>query len=214
MPNGKTLEERFDQYQLDLELEHRHSIAGLPGAVRVTVFRNRGRFSRFDDAVALARATGQRVDPALTRERRTRAGIHVNIEQAVTKAVGVFARAGVADGSVKPYDFTDIERTAQFGASIKGTAWGRAKDTVGVVEVINGIWRTHQRYLDAGGDGVLVGDSRQPHPGSEFITETYYSLTAFKGVKLSADYQFIANPGYNRDRGPAHVLALRLHGEF
>jgi high affinity Mn2+ porin len=29
-------------------------------------------------------------------------------------------------------------------------------------------------------------------------------------VDASLDYQFIENPGYNRDRGPAHVFALRL----
>ncbi len=32
------------------------------------------------------------------------------------------------------------------------------------------------------------------------------------GVNVTVDYRFIANPGCNRDRGPAHVIALRLHG--
>jgi high affinity Mn2+ porin len=34
-------------------------LAGHPGAVRVTVFRNRGQFARFDDALAYASAHGQ-----------------------------------------------------------------------------------------------------------------------------------------------------------
>jgi hypothetical protein len=31
---------------------------------------------------------------------------------------------------------------------------------------------------------------------------------------MTFDYQFIANPGYNADRGPVSLFAARLHGEF
>ena len=31
---------------------------------------------------------------------------------------------------------------------------------------------------------------------------------------LKHDYQFIANPGYNADRGPANVFAARAHWQF
>ena len=214
VPNGETLETGFGQYQLDAELEHRQSIGGHEGAVRLTLFRNRGRFSRYDDAVALAAATGQPVDPTLTRTRRTRMGASLDIEQAVSDSVGLFARAGIADGAIEPYDFTDIDRTVQLGAAIQGNAWHRAADRIGVAGVVNGISRAHQRYLDAGGLGVLVGDGRLPHPGPEYISELYYDFVPHRGTALTLDYQFVANPGYNRDRGPAHVFALRLHGAF
>lgn len=214
VPNGEALETGFQQYQLDAEIEHRHTLAGRPGAVRVTVFRNRGQFGRFDEALAVARLTGNAVDTAPVRRRRTRAGIGINAEQAVTDTLGIFARAGVADGQVEPYDFTDIDRTAQLGLAVHGAGWGRADDTIGAVAIVNGISRAHQRYLDAGGLGVLVGDGRLPHPGSEYIGETYYKLVAVKGVELSLDYQLIANPGYNRDRGPANVFAFRAHEAF
>ena len=32
--------------------------------------------------------------------------------------------------------------------------------------------------------------------------------------RLSFDYQFVDNPAYNADRGPAHIFAGRLHAEF
>lgn len=214
VPNGETLERDFSQYQLLTEIEHRHQIAGKAGAIRVTLFRNRGNFSRFDDAVALALATGGPVDPALTRRRMTRLGGHLNIEQAVTDNFGIFARAGVSDGSIETYDFTDIDRTAAIGGSLKGSGWGRRDDTIGVAFVVNGISKAHQRYLDAGGLGVLVGDGALPHPADEFIAESYYDWRVARGFDLSLDYQLIANPAYNRDRGPANVLALRFHGAF
>ncbi|WP_294334352.1 carbohydrate porin [uncultured Sphingomonas sp.] len=214
VPNGETLERDFRQYQIDVEVEHRHLIDGQPGAIRVTAFRNRGRFGRFDDALALGAASGQPADTALVRQRTTRMGADVNVEQAVTATLGLFARAGFADGSIEPYDFTDIDRTAQIGASLNGAGWGRANDRIGLVGIINGISREHQRYLDAGGVGVLVGDGKLPHPGSEAIAEAYYDWQPRKGFDVTLDYQFIVNPGYNRDRGPANVLALRLHGGF
>ncbi len=214
MPNGETLEKGFGQYQLDGEIEHRHQIAGRDGAVRVTLFRNRGQFGRFDDALALAAATGATPDTALVRARRTRVGASVNIEQAVSDSIGLFARAGVANGQIEPYDFTDIDRTAQLGVAIDGKGWGRAGDTVGIAAVVNGISKAHERYLDAGGLGVLVGDGRLPHPGAEAIGEAYYDWKAVKGVEISLDYQLVGNPGYNRDRGPANVFAVRLHGQF
>lgn len=214
IPNGETLERDFRQYQVDVEVEHRHTLSGQPGAIRVTAFGNRGQFGRFDDALALGAVQGLAADTALVRQRTTRMGLGVNAEQAVTSTLGLFARAGFADGSIEPYDFTDIDRTVQLGASLNGAGWGRANDRVGLVGIVNGISRAHQRYLDAGGLGVLVGDGELPHPGSEAIAEAYYDWQPRKGFDVTLDYQFVANPGYNRDRGPANVLALRLHGGF
>ena len=72
----------------------------------------------------------------------------------------------------------------------------------------------HEEYLNDGGLGILVGDGMLPHPGLEQILETYYSYAITAATKLSFDYQFIANPGYNTDRGPVSVFAVRLHGQF
>ena len=214
VPNGETLERGFGQYQLDAELEHRHAVAGRPGAVRLTVFRNRGRFSRFDTALATAPASGQPLDLAATRRRMTRIGVHMNMEQALTDELGLFARAGVADGAIEPYDFTDIDRTAQLGLSLAGGGWHRPADRLGLVGIVNGISAAHRRYLDEGGLGVLVGDGRLPHPGAERIVELYYAAQVAHGVDISLDGQHVVAPGYNRDRGPANIFAVRVHGDF
>jgi high affinity Mn2+ porin len=214
IPNGETLETGFDQRQIDGEVEHRHKIAGHDGAVRITVFRNSGLFGRFDDALALAAQTNTTPDTALVRTRKSRAGVHLNVEQAVSDDIGLFVRAGYADGSVEPYDFTDIDRTVEVGAAVTGQRWGRASDTVGLAAVVNGISGEHKRYLAAGGIGVLVGDGVLPHPGTEQIAEIYYRFKPLKVADLTFDYQYIANPGYNRDRGPANVFAVRVHGQF
>ncbi len=56
-----------------------------------------------------------------------------------------------------------------------------------------------------------MGDGRLPHPGPEEILEAYYSLGLLAFANLSLDYQLIAHPAYNRDRGPVNMLGLRVH---
>jgi len=214
VPNGEVLEKGFGQNQLVGEIEHRHQIGGRDGAIRLGLFRNRGRFGRFDDALALAATTGDAPDTALVRRRQTRVGGYFNLEQGVADNVGVFARAGLIDGQIEPYDFTDVDRTLEAGVALDGAMWGRKGDTIGIAGVANGISSEHKAYLAAGGIGVLVGDGRLPHPGTEKIAELYYSWHPWAPVGVTFDYQFVDNPGYNRDRGPVHVFGLRLHGQF
>ena len=210
VPNGVELETGLRQNAIALELEHRHVIAGRAGAVRVTGFRNRGLFGRFDEALA----AGGVPDLGPTRRMRSRYGVAVNAEQAVSDTLGVFLRAGSTDGAIEPYDFTDIDRSLALGASLKGKAWGRAQDTLAVAGVINAISAVHQRYLAAGGIGVLVGDGALPHPGDEQIIEAYYAYRPRSWATLTVDFQHVARPGYNRDRGPANIGGVRVHFGF
>jgi high affinity Mn2+ porin len=139
--------------------------------------------------------------------------VNLNVEQQVAPDVGVFGRVGWAGGQVEPYEFTDVDHTVSAGLSFGGKRWHRANDTFGIAAVVNGISSEHIAYLQAGGLGILVGDGQLPHPGPEEIVETYYRLPV-KSWQVTADYQFIVNPAYNRDRGPVSVISLRLHAQF
>lgn len=213
VPNNAELTHDLSQFQLVGEAERRFSLRGHPGALRLTGFLTRGRMGRYDDAVRLARVTGQPADTALVRRYRGRPGVVLNLEQEVARDVGVFARWGWADGRYETYEYTDIDQTAQLGVSLAGRRWGRKDDTFGAAFVINKLSGAGHRYLDAGGLGILVGDSRLPHPGTEDIVETYYSLSLLKDLTLSLDYQVVERPAYNRDRGPVNVIGLRLHAQ-
>jgi high affinity Mn2+ porin len=213
-PFGADLDPTFRQFQLVGEIEERHELWGEPGKLKITGFLSRGDAGEFADAIALAQATGMPADINAVRRYVSRPGVSVNLEQQVTETVGVFARAGWADGNVEPWDFTDIDRSASAGVSITGKQWGRPDDTVGVAGVVNGISAVHAAFLNAGGLGILIGDGALPHPGVEGIIETYYSYALTASTKVSFDYQFIANPAYNTDRGPVSVFAGRFHSQF
>jgi high affinity Mn2+ porin len=213
-PAGGNLDPTFRQFQLIGEVEERHDLWGQPGKIKLTGYLSRGAAGHFADAVALAAMTGQPADINAVRTYTSRPGASLNIEQQVTDTMGVFARAGWADGNVEPWDFTDIDRTVSGGVALSGKQWGRPDDTVGIAGVINNIAGVHQQFLNAGGLGILVGDGQLPHPGLEQIIETYYSYALSASTRVSVDYQFIANPAYNTDRGPVNVFSGRFHWQF
>ena len=213
VPNSTELDPQFGQFQWIGEIEHRHELWGQPGKIAVTGFLSRGRMGSFADAIQLAQLTGEPADIAAVRQYRSRGGVSVNLEQQIVPDVGLFARAGWANGDIEPYEFTDIDRTVSAGLSINGKRWGRPDDTFGFAGVVNGISKEHETFLNAGGLGILVGDGQLPHPGTERILETYYSFP-MSFCRVTLDYQFIVNPAYNRDRGPVSVFATRLHTQF
>jgi high affinity Mn2+ porin len=214
VPNSADLDPSFAQFQWVGEIERRYELWGHPGKVAFTGFLSRGRMGSFENAIALAAATGGPANIAAVRQYQSRGGVSVNIEQEITSDLGAFVRAGWADGNVEPFDFTDVDRTVAGGVSIAGKRWGRPDDTVGVAGVVNGITAVHQAFLNAGGLGILVGDGQLPHPGLEQIIEAYYSYALNASVRLSADYQLVVNPAYNTQRGPANVFAGRVHAAF
>jgi high affinity Mn2+ porin len=212
-PNTTQLDPSFSQFQWLLELERRHEIFGQPGKLAVTGFLSRGRLGRYEDAIRLAQATGEPADIAAVRQFRSRSGVSFNAEQQLMPDVGMFVRAGLASGGVEPYEFTDVDRTVAAGLSLAGKRWGRPDDTLGIAGVVNTISSVHQTFLDTGGLGILVGDGQLPNPGAEKIMEIYYGFP-LGSWRATLDYQFIANPAYNRDRGPVSVIGTRLHAQF
>ena len=86
-------------------------------------------------------------------------------------------------------------------------------DKIGLAVVSNAIKHDHQNYLRLGGSGFLLGDGSLNY-SRENIVEGYYNWHAWRGLFYAVDVQHIANPGYNRDRGPAWIGAVRAHVDF
>jgi high affinity Mn2+ porin len=215
VPNSKVLDAKvFDQYQVDLEVEARHTLFGQPGKLKLLGFLSHGRMGRYTEATAIALQTGMPADIAAVRTAHNRAGVSLNLEQQLTEGLGVFAKAGWSQGAFEAFEFTDINKTVSLGLSVTGARWGRPDDTVGVAVAVNDASGAAKQFFAAGGLGILVGDGQLVHSGPEYIVETYYNLAVFKFAKLSLDYQFVGHPAYNRDRGPVSIVGFRAHGGF
>jgi len=193
-----------------IELETRHSLFGQPGKIRTLGWLNSAYMGSYRD---MLNDPAFNLDIALTRTGRIKYGYAVNLEQALSDDVGLFGRWSWNDGKTEIMAFTDIDASLSLGTSIKGTRWGRPEDVIGLGGAINALSRDHRDFIAAGGLGVLVGDG-QLNYRRERVLEAYYAYALDKHFTLTADYQFIANPAYNADRGPVHVFSGRLHGEF
>lgn len=214
-PNQTSLDtDIFTHFGDQVEIEHSHTLRHQPGKVRVLAFRNRVIMSRYRDALNLAAATNTTPDlNAVRTGEQIKYGFGLNIEQALNEDVGVFARAGWADGQTETYAFTEIDQSVSGGALIKGTAWGRTQDNIGIAFARNELSAAHRDYLIAGGMGFFIGDGKLNYQ-PELIFENFYNWQAMKNSWITADWQYIRNPAYNANRGPVNVLALRWHTEF
>jgi high affinity Mn2+ porin len=223
----------FKQYDIIASIERQHKIDGQPGKVEFVANYIGARLGTYSDAIA---AFNGSPSPAQTCETtlpinggptgngspqtscvRTwvnKVDLHINAEQAITSDIGVFSRVGWHPGYVEALAITDSNWFASAGVSIKGTSWGLSDDTIGVGLIYNRISSAEARYLNMGGVGSFIGDGQLPNPEPEMVLETYYNHQLTSSVNVTLDYQLLANPGENGDRGPVSIFAARAHWQF
>jgi hypothetical protein len=204
--------DRAENVELELRyplIHNRHT------TLRLINFVNHGNMGDYSEAVALyLNHTTATPDVAGTAVPGTvKYGFGVNLEQELANDLYAFGRWGWADGKKEAFCFTEVESTIEAGIYARGARWGRTLDRAGTVFISNGISAAHQSYLRNGGLGFLLGDGGLTY-GRETIEEAFYDMHIWRGAYISADFQFVNNPGYNQVRGPAAVPGLRLHLEF
>jgi len=212
--NGPDLDYQYDQANgINLELTKPFQInSTYSGVIRFLTFRNQAGMGNYDQANTIFGAK-----PDITKSRspfRTKSGFSFNAELTHSDLWGSFARIGWNDGKNETWAFTEIDASASIGFHFYGKLWKRPKDYAGIAWVSNGLSESHQTYQKLGGNGFMIGDGDLNY-GQEGILEAFYSYeipsTKFT---LSPNFQYVINPGYNKDRGPVAVWALRVHTEF
>jgi high affinity Mn2+ porin len=213
--NGLHFDRRLLQNRADMfEGELHYGLRGHPGAVRLLGYLNHTNSGTYAEALRLAEQTATVPDVTATRRNGTlKWGMALNLEQEITRDIGAFGRLGWNDGKTESFAFTAIDRLVQAGVSVTGIRWRRRNDVAATAITVSGLSRIHADYLAHGGLDFLIGDGRLRY-GTEQVWESYYSARLFRGFFTTIDVQFIANPAYNRDRGPVEVLSLRLHAEW
>ncbi|MGZ5599357.1 MAG: carbohydrate porin [Methylobacter sp.] len=230
-PNDLPVEFNILKYYGDqAELEHKHMIKGQPGALKLLVYRNRERMGRFSDAIAAFQAdpaknattctsysydtdNASAPDLCWARKPNIKMGIGINMEQKITEDIGLFFRGMYSDGKTEVYSYTSSDRSISFGAAMKGLRWGREKDTLGLGYAQSWISSQHVAYLNMGGIDGFIGDGRINY-SPEQVVDIYYQCHVIQSAWLSFDYQHLANPAYNSDRGPVDIYGARVHFEF
>jgi high affinity Mn2+ porin len=189
-------------------LSHRLTI------LRPLAFINHANMGSYREAIHDYLA-GEIATPDITATRqqgRIKYGFGLNGEQELTNTLRAYARFGWNDGHTESFAYTEIDQSFSGGVDLRGDAWHRKDDKLGIAFVSNAISGDHREYLALGGSGFLLGDGKLNY-GRENIIETYYNTKLWHGVYASLDFQPIWNPGYNRARGPVFAGAVRLHFE-
>jgi high affinity Mn2+ porin len=198
--------------QYTAELELRYSPFDRPGKLLLFGWLSHGNMGSYSDALASPLMIPY-PDITQTRRERTNYGFVASADQAIADALGIFLRASWSPGRVEIMGWTDCDESLSVGAALKGTRWARPDDTVGIAWVAEGLSAISRRYFGAGGMGILIGDGKLNYQ-PEMVLETYYAFSPVRWATFSVDYQLIADPGYNADRGPVSMVSGRLHATF
>ena len=210
--NGLTLDLNLARaHSLNVELEWRYSLLGRPGEAHLLLFSNHARMGLYD--AALRSAAGGRPDITRSRAYRAKRGLAINLEQSLGGAHGLFMRLSLSDGRTESWAFTEIDQALALGVQGGGELWGRADDRAGLALMLHGLAAPHRAYLAHGGLGFMLGDGGLNY-APEAIIEVYYLIHPLAWLTLTADLQLVRAPGYNADRGPVAIAALRLHLEL
>ena len=221
----------WSSYGDQIELEHKHELYGLAGAIRLLGYRNQERSGSFSDAISAFQAdpTGKNATTCTTfnyenpnanapdlcwaRKSNIKMGIGINMEQSITDDIGAFFRGMYSDGKTEVYSYTSADRSLSFGSIMKGTRWGRAKDSIGLGYAVSWLSPEHVKFLGMGGIDGFIGDGAINY-SPEQVVDLYYQWHALPSTWITFDYQHLANPAYNADRGPVEIFNGRVHFEF
>jgi high affinity Mn2+ porin len=212
--NGSQIDRRILVNRGDVwEVERRFELGKHAGVIRAMPYMNHGFMGNYAASIRLGQQTGTVPDITATRRNGTlKYGFGLNMEQEITKDIGVFSRLGWNEGRTESFAFTAIDRLATGGVSINGRRWHRPFDAIATEFTASGISGVHAEYLALGGHDFLIGDGRLEY-GPECIWESYYSARLFPSFFASFDLQHVSNPAYNEQRGPVWIPSIRLHFE-
>lgn len=213
--NTNTFDWRIpDHGQYLAEYERRFVLSGRPGKVLLFGWLAYGNIGSYADALAEPATTPNYPDITVTRGHdRDNYGFALSAEQAVSDAWGVFMRASYSPEKVESMGWTDCGEAIALGGTLRGNAWYRPQDSLGLAGLVEGLSPIAQRYFKAGGMGIVIGDGTLAYR-PETVLESYYAFTVTGWPTATLDYQLVVNPGYNADRGPVSIFALRLHAGF
>ncbi|HTW74817.1 MAG TPA: carbohydrate porin [Steroidobacteraceae bacterium] len=201
------------------------SLTGLPTGTVVRLLGYLNTAAMGDYAAALVRAAATHALPDVAASAlpgRQKHGFGFDAEQPLADDgdTGMFLRWGWNDGREQSFTFTEVDEVVSTGVQISGDEWRQPDAQLGFGVASEAISGPHRAYLAAGGCGFVLCDGRLNY-GREQILEAYYRLLRIWPEdpgpvrwELGPDFQFIRNPGYNRDRGPVSFWGVRLHVDY
>ena len=218
--NGPSMDAKvFQANSKTIELEKSYQIHHRVGCARLLIFHTSSQAPNYLSGLAAIQGGDSSILPVFTGDiewkkyHGIKYGIGLSMNQDINSNMGVFFRGSWNDGKTATWAFTEIDRSISAGIHIGGNYWKRKDDHIGCAFVVNGLSRDHRLFLQSGYNGFIIGDGQLQY-GSENIAEFYYLTKLSSFLYVTADYQLVIHPAYNRSRGPVNVMGLRCHIEL
>jgi hypothetical protein len=133
-------------------------------------------------------------------------GIGLSIDQLVSELVGVWVRAGMQREQVAQFD-----KFVGAGVNVAGELFGRANDQMGIGYGASFMSQDFEDYNVAN----VAGFEAAP----EHYFELYYNYAVEhagpdEGFHVSPDFQYVVNPGGDKNADSAFIYGIRLQTYF
>jgi high affinity Mn2+ porin len=215
--NGPTLDFNWPKANSEtFEIQKDYTVHELAGTARLLFYYNDSKAPAYGKLInEYKNGTDTSLDAVNgTTYGGKKFGIGISLNQSLSRRLNGFFRFGWNDGKTATWAFAEIDNSGSLGLRYYGIGKGRLLDNIGLAIVSNGISSDHRDFLNLGGYGFMIGDGKLPHYQRENIAELFYEVKLLENLFATADYQFVMNPAYNRDRGPVSLLAARVHVYF
>ena len=212
--NGPDLDWHYSKTNGEtIEVEKRFALHDHKGTLRLLSFLNTTKAPDYNQVVqSKLNGTDTSMDVIYGKGYGgKKTGLGISADQEISRSVRAFFRYGWNDGKTATWAFAEIDNSLSGGLRIYGIGWNRPEDNIGLALLTNGISGGHRNFLNNGGYGFMIGDGKLPNYGREASAELFYQLKLLSTVFVTLDYQYVAHPAYNKDRGPVSLLAARVH---
>ncbi|HEY4800671.1 MAG TPA: carbohydrate porin, partial [Bacteroidia bacterium] len=220
-PNGMELDENFTKAHSEtFEAERKLSFGKHSGKIRLLLYHTISKAPNYRDAINAMSHGDSSLIPIFEGKQEwdtyggQKYGYGISFDHEITDNIGFFARTSWNDGHTSIWAFTEVDQSVSGGISICMKKLKRPDDNLGIAFAVDDISNDHRDYLNAGGKTFDLGDGKLTRYGLEQIIETYYRCRLHQTLWLSLGYQYMINPGYNKDRGPVNVVSVRVHAEI
>lgn len=193
----------FDKPFLMAEADFAFKPFGRDGNYRV-YYWYRGARPDLDDTTINADTVATPTNTALLGEFNN--GIGLSIDQMVSETVGVWLRAGLQRETVAQFD-----KFVSAGVNVAGEFFGRANDRIGFGYAATFMSQDYENYQIANVGGF--------ESAPEHYFELYYNYAVEhagpdEGFHISPDFQYVVNPGGNKNADSAFIYGIRLQTYF
>jgi len=137
-----------------------------------------------------------------SRDNLSNQGFGLSIDQQLSNDITLFARYGMQDKDVSPFD-----QVLTLGGQIVGNGWRRANDMIGIAL---GASHVSDKYQEAS----LTLDGYEADADYENYIEAYYRYWANQNLSISPDVQYIINPGGDGEKDNVFVYGIRMQATF